>query len=107
MAISYTLYLFCCSTCDISLLLGFRFSQPVYYIHNDSDFPEDSTGERWYFVGISESVGHYMTFKILTNKSNKIIHFSNVRPADIPLEKNIRLDPLTIPSVVKSEGEIS
>ena len=95
------------STCDISPLLRFRFWQPVYYMHDDSDFPKDSTEERGRFVGISESVGHYMTFKILTDKSNKIIHRSNVRPADIPLEKNIRLDPLIIPSVVKSKKEIS
>ena len=36
-----------------------------------------------------------------------IIHYSNVRPANISLEKNIRLNSLTIPSIVKSKGEIS
>ena len=96
-----------CSICDISSLLCFGFLQPVYYMHDDSDFLKDSTEERGYFVDISESIGHYMTFKILTDKSNKIIHRSNIRSADIPLEKNIRLDPLTIPSVVRSKEEIS
>ena len=73
----------------------------------DSDFPNDSTEERGHFVSISESVGHYMTFKILTDKSSKTIHSSNVRPADIPLDKSIHLDPLTIPHVVTSKRELS
>ena len=34
------------STCDISPLLSFRFWQPIYYIHDDSYFPKDSTKER-------------------------------------------------------------
>ena len=76
-------------------------------MNDDSNFPNDSTEEKGCFVSISESIGHYMTFKILTDKSSKIIHCSNVRPTDIPLEKNIRLNPLIIPSVVKSKGEIS
>ena len=95
------------STEDISPLLRFRYWQPVYYMNDDSDFPSDSTEERGRFVGISESVGHYMTFKILTDKSTKIIHRSNVRPADVPLDKNIRLDPLTVPCVVKSKRDTS
>ena len=48
-----------------------------------------------------------MTFKILTDKSNKIIHRSNVRPTYVPLDKKIRLEPLTVPCVVKSKGELS
>ena len=95
------------STEDISPLLRFRYWQPVYYMNDDSDFPSDSTEERGRFIGISESVGHYMTFKILTDKSTKIIHRSNVRPADVPLDKNIRLDPLTVPCVVKSKRDTS
>ena len=51
--------------------------------------------------------GVLLVSKILTDKSSKIIHHSNVRSANIPLEKNIYLEPLTFPSVVKSKEEIS
>ena len=63
-------------------------------MHDDSNFPSDSTEERERFASISESNGHQITFKILSGKSSKIIHCSNVRPADDPLEKNILLEPL-------------
>ena len=76
-------------------------------MNDDSDFPNDSTKERERFVSISESVRYYMTFEILTNKSSKIIHRSNVGPADILLDKNICIDPLTIPCVVTSKRELS
>ena len=76
-------------------------------MNDDSDFPDDSTKEREYFIGISESVGHYMAFKILANKSTKIIYRSNVRPADVLLNKNNFLNPLTILRVVTSKREVS
>ena len=94
------------STCDISPLLRFRFWQPVYFMHEDSDFPSESKEERGRWVGISESVGHDMTFKILTDKTCKIIHRSNVRSANDPLESNIRLDPLTIPKIIKDKTDL-
>jgi hypothetical protein len=47
-----------------------------------------------HFVGISESVRHAMTFKILTDDTLKVIHRSNVRLALNPHAKNLRLDPL-------------
>jgi hypothetical protein len=46
------------STNDIS----FHFWEPVYYKLDDSDFPSDSREKCGHFVGISESVGHAMTF---------------------------------------------
>jgi hypothetical protein len=62
------------STNDISPLLCFHFWEPVYYKLDDSDFPSDSREKRGHFVGISESVGHAMTFKILTDDTLKVIH---------------------------------
>jgi hypothetical protein len=82
------------STNDISPLLCFHFWEPVYYKLDDSDFPSDSREKRGHFVGISESVGHAMTFKILTDDTLKVIHRSNVRSALNPHAKNLRLDPL-------------
>jgi hypothetical protein len=69
------------STNDISPLLCFHFWEPVYYKFDDSDFPSDSHEKCGHFVGISESVGHAMTFKILTDDTLKVIHRSNVRSA--------------------------
>jgi hypothetical protein len=62
------------STNDISPLLCFHFWEPVYYKLGDSDFPSDSREKRGHFVGISESIGHAMTFKILTDDTLKVIH---------------------------------
>ena len=44
-----------------------------------------------------------MTFKILSDKSSKIIYHLNIQPTDDLLEKNIRLEPLIILAVVKSK----
>jgi hypothetical protein len=82
------------STNDISPLSCFHFWEPVYYKLDDSDFPSDSREKRGHFVGISESVRHAMTFKILTDDTLNIIHRSNVRLALNPHAKNLRLDPL-------------
>jgi hypothetical protein len=60
------------STNDISPLLCFHFWVPVYYKLDDSDFPSDSREKRGHFVGISESVRHAMTFKILTDDTLKL-----------------------------------
>jgi hypothetical protein len=62
------------STNDISPLLCFHFWEPVHYKFDDSDFPSDSREKRRHFVSISESVGHAMTFKILTDDTLKVIH---------------------------------
>jgi hypothetical protein len=64
------------------------FWEPVYY-KLDSDFPSDSCEKRGHFVGISESVRHAMTFKILTDDTLKVIHQSNVRLALNPHTKNL------------------
>jgi hypothetical protein len=77
------------STNDISPLLCFHFWEPVYYKLDDSDFPSDSREKRRHFIGISESVGHAMTFKILTDDTLKVIHQSNVRSALNPHAKNL------------------
>ena len=48
-----------------------------------------------------------MTFKILTDDTNKIINRSNVRSSGLPLEYNLRLDPLCGESkqFIKSKAE--
>ena len=51
-------------------------------MHDDSKFPSETSERHGYFVGISENVGNFMTFKILTSDTNKIIHRSVVRSAE-------------------------
>jgi hypothetical protein len=77
------------STNNISPFLCFHFWEPVYYKLDDSDFPSDSREKRGHFVGISKSVGHAMTFRILTYDTLKVIHQSNVRLALNPHAKNL------------------
>jgi hypothetical protein len=67
-------------TPDITVLLQFQLWEPVYYAKYDAKFPADSTESLGQFVGIAESVGHAMTFKILTEEG-KIIHRAVVRSA--------------------------
>mmetsp|Transcript_22842 Transcript_22842/g.34620 ORF Transcript_22842/g.34620 Transcript_22842/m.34620 type:complete len:658 (+) Transcript_22842:2551-4524(+) len=80
------------STPDISVLLRFFWYQPVYYKLDDSNFPSESPELRGRFVGISETVGHAMTYKILTDDTKKIIHRSNVRSALDADSANLKAD---------------
>ena len=97
------------STVDISPLLRFRFREKVYYKIDDSDFPSDSREELGWFVGVSESVGHPMTCKILTMDTNKILYHGNVRSAEDSEHANLRVDPLNQnpPKIIKSKSDCS
>jgi hypothetical protein len=95
------------TTQDISPILRFYWWEPVYYKEDDAPFPSTSREERGHFVGISRNVGHVMTYKILTDGSNKVIHRSNLRSAVTNSDPNLRLDPLDgeilpPPRIVKS-----
>jgi hypothetical protein len=84
-----------------SPLLYFRWYEPVYYKLDDSDFPSDSREKRGWWVGVAENVGHAMTFKILTDDTNKIIYRSNICSALDPKRQNLRMDPLNDDPVLK------
>jgi len=83
----------------ISPLLWFDFYEHVYYHIDDASFPSDSKELCGHWVGISENVGNFMTFKILTVDSKKVIYRSN-----IPDAKKNHLDHLNIniPQVIQS-----
>jgi hypothetical protein len=66
------------STPDISPLLSFQWWEPVYFKLENAGFPSDLREQRGCFVGISEHVGHAMTYMILTNDTKKVIRQSNV-----------------------------
>ena len=81
-------------TPDISAFLVFYFYQPVYYaVHNKPSFPEKPKERLGYWVGIAENVGDAMCWKILDKDTERIVHRSDVRPADDTSHPNIRLEP--------------
>ena len=91
-------------TNDISPLLCFDFYEPVYFHMDDTPFPSVSKELHGHWVGISENVGNFMTFKVLTDDMLKVIHHSNVCSACDLASKNLCLDPLNenFPEVITS-----
>jgi hypothetical protein len=45
----------------------------LYYRIEDATFPSDGTEKRGRFVGIADSVGDALTYKILTEDTNRIL----------------------------------
>jgi hypothetical protein len=73
---------------DISIILHFPFlaqDLPTY--------PTDTKNRLCYMVGFSESVGHAMTYKLLTCDTHKITHRSSIHCAEDPSTVNIRAAP--------------
>jgi hypothetical protein len=89
---------------DISPMLYFSFYEPVYYLVDETTFPSKSKELRGRWVGVSENVGHFMTYKILMDNTCRIIHRSNIRLAADPNARNLHLDPLNDepPEVIRS-----
>jgi hypothetical protein len=84
-------------TTDISIALCFLFWDVVYVKRYKNKHyqgqvgSEESSEIRGRFVGFSKNVGHALTFKILTDDTQKIIHRSQVRLASVG-ENNLKLD---------------
>jgi hypothetical protein len=93
-----------CTNNDISPLLYFSFYELVYYLVDEATFPSDSKELHGRWVGVSENVGHFMTYKILTDNTHRIIHRSNICSVADPNSRNLRLDPLNDepPEVIRS-----
>jgi hypothetical protein len=92
------------TTNDISQLLYFSFYEPVYYHDDDTPFPSANKECHGRWVGISENVGNFMTFKILTDDTHKVIYHSNLRSARDPTAQNLLIDLLNTgpPKVIHS-----
>ena len=87
------------STPDVSSLMQYEFWEPVYYLISDKqEFPSQTQEKLGRFVGISENVGDSMTFKVLTNDTEKVIHRSSLRSAYGEKDKNKRLEPAKDPN---------
>ena len=57
----------------------FRWYEPIYYY--EPGFPSGSRERRGRFLGVTEHVGHHMTFKVLTDNTQKVIYRSTIRSA--------------------------
>lgn len=79
-------------TPDISAMLRFSFWEPVFYKHDETDFPSSSDEGSGHFVGFAENVGNNMCFKVYSSDTKAFIHTSRLRPRskDAP---NYRADP--------------
>ena len=87
-------------TPDISAYLQFQFYEKVLYLDPTETFP--ATKEKpGYWLGISHNVGDSLTFKILTDSTEEVIHRSVVRPANDRRFQNqrVRFDPELDPDV--------
>ena len=73
------------TTPDISFLLHFSFYEPVYYRIDSSEpdlnFPSSSNEKKGYSVGFADNQGDSLTWRILTEDTQKIIIRSFVRSA--------------------------
>lgn len=88
-------------TPDITALLQFLFWEPVYYRVHTEQFPEPSEAVGR-FVGISETIGNSMSYRILA-QSGKLITRSSVRSAvKDRLYRNIRAE-LEAPDMAPKE----
>jgi hypothetical protein len=85
-------------------MLYFLFYKPVYYLIDETTFPSESKELCGRWVGVSENVGHFMTYKILTDDTHQIIHCSNIHLAADPNVRNLCLDPLNDepPEIIRS-----
>ena len=64
---------------------GIEFGEKVHFKHHLGSGKLEKLNARWkegIFVGISETFGHGMTFKILNSSINNTINRSNVRLAE-------------------------
>ncbi|KAG7357923.1 hypothetical protein IV203_014510 [Nitzschia inconspicua] len=82
------------NTVDISILLRYPFWHKVYANVPNAMFPSDTREQLCWMVGFSETVGHAMTYKLLTCDTKKIIHRSSIRSAEDPSTVNVRAAPV-------------
>ena len=72
-------------TTDISIILMLSFWEPIYFPTGDAlsfahkpGFPSNTAERMRRFVGFGESVCDALTFKILTNDTQKILYWSSI-----------------------------
>ena len=61
-------------------------------IHDKQNFPSKSQEMRGRFVGLAQTVGDSLTYKVLSDDTQKVIHRSSLRSAETKEDRNLRLD---------------
>jgi hypothetical protein len=69
-------------TVDTSILLWYHFWQKVYFEAVEPGFPSESRERLGHIVGISEHVGHALTWKVFDPITKKVLHRSLCRRVD-------------------------
>ena len=73
------------TTPDVSFMLHFSFYEPVYYRIDSSEpdlnFPSSSNEKKGYWVGFADNQGDSLTWRILTEDTQKIIIRSGIHSA--------------------------
>ena len=73
------------TTPDVSFMLHFSFYEPVYYRIDSSEpdlnFPSSSNEKKGYWVGFADNQGDSLTWRILTEDTQKIIIRSGIQSA--------------------------
>ena len=73
------------TTPDISFMLHSSFYEPVYYRIDPSEpdfhFPSSSNEKKSYWVGFADNPGDHLTWRILTEDTQKIIICSGIQSA--------------------------
>ena len=89
---------------DICPILQFSFWELVYYLTNDTErhFPGTSEEKRGRYFGISENIGHSMTFLIITDDTNKRVERSVIRSAAPKEIANLREDSIQVDDILKT-----
>ena len=60
---------------DISAFLEYWFYEKIFYLDSDQSFPSSKEKPGWW-VGVASNVDDAMTFKVLTEDTNKVVHHS-------------------------------
>jgi hypothetical protein len=66
------------STSDSSIMLRFSWYEPILFNAEETAFPSETREISGRFVGFAETVGHGMTYKILSDHTRKIFHRAEV-----------------------------
>ena len=89
-------------TPDISKFLHLQFHEKVYYLDYQEVYP-DTKEKPGYWVGIADNVGDILTYKIITDHTQQVLHRSVVQPCD-PAHPNhrIQFNPMIDPEVANT-----
>jgi hypothetical protein len=98
-------------TPDISALFHYQFCEKIYYFDPGETFPK-SKEKPGYWVGVAKNVGDALTYKILTDETEQVIHRGVIHTAESSKQREtsrtnrrVRFDPELDPKVHHDDDE--